>query len=251
MRTHSRPSGPAISAHQGGGEIHRAETYEAYQVAAESGVEFVELDVRRLPDGALVCRHDPVGDLSYRQLCRRVGYDVPRLDRVLPLLAGRAQGHLDLKETGYESEVVAMALDALGPAGFVVTTMVDASLHRIARQFPHPSGTSHRAPGVATGLSLGRGVGDVPSHRLPAAIVGDLFPARRLRAAGASWAAINKTLAPWVLARCTRIGVATMVWTVDRTDQIDRWLADPRVDVLVTNRPLHALDRRRRLSPSR
>jgi glycerophosphoryl diester phosphodiesterase len=238
VRKHEGRAGPAISAHQGGGEIHPAETYEAYQAAAESAVEYVELDVRRLKDGTLVCRHDPVGDLSYRQLCARAGHEVPRVDRVLPLLSGVTQGHIDLKETGYEPEVVAMALDALGPAGFVVTTMVDFSLHVIAREFP----------GVATGLSLGRGVGDVPSHALPSAIVGDLFPARRIRRAGASWASINKNLAPWVLTRCARLGIATMVWTVDRADEIDRLLADPRVDVLVTNRPLFALERRAALS---
>jgi glycerophosphoryl diester phosphodiesterase len=233
----------AISAHQGGAEAHPAETYEAYQVAAESGVDYVELDVRRLRDGTLVCRHDadagtePLAALTYADLCARVGYEVPRVDRVLELLAGRSQGHVDVKETGYETAVVTMALDALGPSGFVVTTLVDASLHVIARAFP----------GVATGLSIGRGVGDVPAHRLPSAVVSDLFPGRRLRAAGASWASINKNLAPWVLSRCARLGIATMVWTVDRADQIDRLLVDSRVDVIVTNRPLYALDRRRSL----
>lgn len=230
-----RENGAAISAHQGGGEVFPAETYEAYELAAGSGVEYVELDVRRLRDGTLVCRHDPgVAALSYDELCAWLGYEVPRVDRVLALLAGRVKGHIDLKETDYEPEIAAMALDALGPTGFVVTTMVDVSLHRIARAFP----------GVATGLSLGRGPGDVPARQLPSAIVTDLFPGRRLRAAGASWASISKELAPWVLGRCTRIGVATMVWTVDRPEQIDRLLADPRVDVIVTNRPLFALARR-------
>lgn len=244
----SRDAGAAaISAHQGGAEIHPAQTYEAYQAAAEAGVEFVELDVRRLPDGTLVCWHDPVDARSYPELCARVGREVPRLERVLTLLSGRARGHLDLKETGCETEVVAMALDALGPTGFVVTSMIDASLHRIAR-LPRDSPGD---PTIATGLSLGRGLGDVPLPHLPSAIVGDLFPARRLRAAEASWASINKHLAPWVLGRCARIGVATMVWTVDRTEQMDRILADPRVDVLVTNRPFHALECRRRLESAR
>lgn len=235
MRAHPT----AISAHQGGAEVYPAQTYEAFETAAASGVEYVELDVRRLGDGTLVCRHDPhaggpLGALSYPELCLRVGHEVPTVDRVLALLAGRARAHIDLKETGHEAEVVTTALAALGPAGFVVTTLVDASLHRIARQFPT----------VATGLSLGRGIGDVPLHTLPSAIIGDLFPAHRLRSAGATWASINKNLAPWVLSRCHRLGIATMVWTVDRSADIDRLLNDPRVDVVVTNRPLHALARR-------
>jgi glycerophosphoryl diester phosphodiesterase len=242
MRSRGDRGIAAISAHQGGAETHAPETYEAYALAAGSGVEFVEFDVRRLRDGTLVCHHEarvdaPLASLSYGELCTRVGHEVPRVDRVLGLLAGRTKGHIDVKETGYETDVVAMAIEALGPAGFVATTMFDVSLYRIARAFPE----------VATGLSLGRGVGDVPPHRLPSAIVGDLLPERRLRAAGATWASINKNLAPWVLGRCARHGIATMVWTVDRVEEIDRLLADPRVDVLITNRPLLALDRRRDL----
>ena len=224
---------PGISAHQGGGEVYPEQTYEAFDHAARSGAEYVEFDVRRLADGTLVCYHDPAG-LTYGELCAHAGYEVPTVRRVLELVAGRCRGHIDLKDAGYETEVAALALDSLGPDGFVVTSMEDRSLRRIADAFP----------GVATGLSLGRGVGDVSTRRLPAAIVTDLFPADRLRACGATWAAVNRRLAPWVLTRCVRLGIATMVWTVDRDDQIVRFLADPRVDVLVTNRPLHALRRR-------
>lgn len=237
-----RGRGAAVSAHQGGSELHSAETYEAYEASAGSGAEYVELDVRRLRDGTLVCRHDPrqgapLIELSYAELCTRVGYEVPRVDRVLALLAGRTLAHIDLKETGYETELLGVAVETLGRSGFVVTTFVDVSLRRIAQAFP----------GAATGLSLGRGVGDVPLPALPAAVLGDLFPARRIRAVGATWASINRNLAPWVLSRCARLGLRTMVWTVDRADEIDRLLADPRVDVIVTNRPNFALDRREAL----
>lgn len=240
MREHRQDA--AISAHQGGSEHHPAETYEAYEAAAGSGAEYVELDVRRLRDATLVCRHDPrqgvtLTELSYAELCARVGYEVPRVDRVLALLAGRTRAHIDLKETGYEAELVGAAVEMLGRSGFVVTSLVDRSLRRIAQAFPN----------VATGLSLGRGVGDVPMPTLPAAVLGDLFPARRIRAVGATWASINKNLAPWVLSRCARLGLHTMVWTVDRVDEIDRLLGDPRVDVIVTNRPNFARDRREAL----
>jgi hypothetical protein len=39
-----------------------------------------------------------------------------------------------------------------------------------------------------------------------------------------------------------------MVWTVDGTGLIDRFVADPRLDVVITNRPLLALERRARLA---
>jgi glycerophosphoryl diester phosphodiesterase len=236
----------AVSAHRGGGEVFAPQTYESYELAASSGVQYVEFDVRRLADGALVCFHDAdisgahLATLRYPDLCARAGYEVVVLSRLMELIAGRTCGHIDLKETGYEEQVVAQAREVLGPAGFLVTSMVDGSLRRIAQAFP----------GTPTGLSLGRGIGDVPSYQLPGAIVGDLFPVRRLRTCSATWAAVSKDLAPWVLGRCHRHGIRTMVWTVDRHDQIDRFLRDPRVDVLVTNRPLLAIERRARLRPA-
>lgn len=250
---------PLISAHQGGGEVFPAETYEAYAAAAASGAELVEFDVRQLGDGTLVCCHELPGavrrrggpwlatseqrsgpcwaSLDYDGLCSLAGYEVPLAARVMATIAGRAVGHLDLKVAGYEIEAVAMAVDHFGVDGFVVTTMEDASLRLIRDAFPT----------VATALSLGRGFGDVPLRRLPGAIVGDLLPARRLAACGATGASINRNYAPWgVLRRCAELGVLTMVWTVDRVKRIDRLLTDARVDVVVTNRPLLAIQRRHR-----
>jgi len=43
-----------------------------------------------------------------------------------------------------------------------------------------------------------------------------------------------------VLAQCHRAGIKTMIWTVDEDREIRRWLADPRVTVLITNRPADA-----------
>ena len=94
----------AISAHRGGSE-HAAEgTYEAYRSALETGAEYVEFDIRRTADGTLVSCHParvsrrPVAAVSYDRLCRLAGYRVPRMTEVLPLLAGRAAAHLDLKQ---------------------------------------------------------------------------------------------------------------------------------------------------------
>jgi len=64
----------------------------------------------------------PVANLEYQEPCDQLRYVVPRVDEVMALLAGRVTGHLDLKETGYESEVVALASSILGPGNFVLTT---------------------------------------------------------------------------------------------------------------------------------
>lgn len=239
----------AVSAHKGGGEQHPAATWEAYRSAVATGAEYVEFDVRRLADGELVCYHDshaggagpPLRTLTYPQLCDQVGYQVPTMAGVAAeLVAGGAAGHVDLKETGYEPDVVGLAREVFGEDGFVATSLEDASIARISRDFPR----------VRTALSLGRGRADVPPGRLLHTRLRELFPLRRVRATGAQWVAVDKTLARYgVLAQCARHGIGAMVWTVDEPELIDRFLADPRVRVLVTNRPGYAVARRARIAP--
>src|SRR6516225_8685733 len=122
-------SAPAISAHRGGGDTARSETYEAYRSALDAGAEYVEFDARRTSDGTLVAFHRArlscgraVAAVSYAKLCDLAGYEVPRMADLTELLAGRAVGHVDLKETGCADVIVRHAVEALGPDGVIVTT---------------------------------------------------------------------------------------------------------------------------------
>jgi glycerophosphoryl diester phosphodiesterase len=233
----------AVSAHQGGSELVRPSSYEAYEQAAATGAEYVEFDIRRTRDRVLVVCHDgqagrpgrPVPELTYGQLCEASGYPVPRVGEVMRLLAGQVTGHLDLKETGYEAEVIELALATFGPGRFVATTLEDASIAAIKRAYPE----------VRTALSLGRGLGDVPPWRWPALRASELFPLDRIRRCGADWVAVNHQIARLgILGTCQRHGIGVMVWTVDSDRLISSYLADPRVDVLITNRPRRAVQLR-------
>ena len=159
----------------------------------------------------------------------------------MALIAGKATGHLDLKDTGGEEMVVEMALDILGPGNFVVTTLEDESVAAAIKA---------RFPEVPAALSLGRDLREVPRSRRAAIRLSELFPMRRLRACRADWAAVNHRLArAGVLAQCHRAGIKTMIWTVDEDAEMSRWLADPRVTVLITNRAADAVARRAGLRP--
>jgi glycerophosphoryl diester phosphodiesterase len=235
----------AISAHQGGAELARPSTYEAYERAVATGAEYVEFDIRRTRDQVLVVCHDgrvgrparPVPELDYAQLCEAAGYPVPRVDEVMRMLAGQVTGHLDLKEPGYEKEVIDLALATFGPGNFVATTL-DASVAAIKRSYPE----------VRAALSLGRGLGEVPPWRWPALRASELFPLERIRRCGADWVAVNHQIARLgVLRTCQQHGIGVMVWTVDSDALISKFLADQRVDVLITNRPRRAAQLRARL----
>ncbi len=116
---------PAVSAHRGGTERAAPATWEAYQDALASGAEYVEFDVRRTADGALVVHHDArvggtgplLSTLTRAELDARAGHPVPLVDDVMELIAGRLVAHLDLKETGYERELLDRAVALLGRTG--------------------------------------------------------------------------------------------------------------------------------------
>jgi glycerophosphoryl diester phosphodiesterase len=76
----------------------------------------------------------------------------------------------------------------------------------------------------------------------------ELAPLRRVRRCGADWVAVNYQLARFgVIRACHRAGVGVMVWTVDGDADLDEFLADGRVDVLITNRPRFGVARRQEL----
>jgi glycerophosphoryl diester phosphodiesterase len=224
----------AISAHG-----PRTGTIEVYANALETGAEYVEFDIRRTADGELAAFHDArtsQGDalaaISYSRLCELAGYPVPRVAEVMAAIAGKATGHLDLKDTGGEDRAVEMALDILGPGNFVVTTLEDQSVAAIKARFPS----------VPVALSLGRDLDEVPRSRRASTRLSELRPMRRLRACQADWVAVHRRLAAaGVLAQCHRAGIKAMVWTVDEDAEMRRWLADQRVTVLITNRPADAV----------
>ncbi|HEY0830064.1 MAG TPA: hypothetical protein VGE99_02900 [Candidatus Dormibacteraeota bacterium] len=66
----------------------------------------------------------------------------------------------------------------------------------------------------------------------------ELFPRRRFERCHADFVAVHQQLARLaVLGYCERQGMDAWVWTVDDEQGITRFLADPRVTVLITNHP--------------
>jgi glycerophosphoryl diester phosphodiesterase len=202
-----------------------------FEAAVSSGAEYVEMDVRRTGDGEIVVRHDRdvggtvLAEATYDEVCAAAGGPVPRVRQAMETLAGRVRGHLDLKEPGMELEVVALAEEILGPGGYVVSTRYETSIAVISRAFP----------GAITALSVGRGLHERGAVR-------DLLPLGRLRECGAHWVALNHRLARLgVLRRCAMAGFPAMVWTVNGEPLMRRFLTDPRVTVMVTDRPVTAV----------
>jgi glycerophosphoryl diester phosphodiesterase len=137
----------------------------------------------------------------------------PLLAEVVELCRGRIRLDVELKEAGVEREALAL-LDG----DFVVTSFLDAVVASIKRQAAH----------VRTGLLVRKD--DDPASF-----------AARLAEARADF------LAPEVdLLDAGLDGEQLCVWTVNDRPRLERYLADPRVAVLITDDPVLALELRDR-----
>jgi len=91
-----------------------------------SGADFIEIDVRRDQRGVIIDAHDEP----------QPGARHATLDEILHALDGRAGLHLDMKEPGYEVELLTRVLSALPPQKVVATPDFEESIRVIKAKFP-------------------------------------------------------------------------------------------------------------------
>jgi len=225
---------PLIDAHAGECGIPGLSAADRYSRAIGIGVDFVEIDMRRLSDGTFVNYHDdrtPAGravrDLSYPELKAELGTELLKVDELMEIIDGRVGLHVDVKEEGYEAEVVQLIQSGVRRSE-VVFTSGDNPIRVIKEQFPK----------VRAGLSIGDNLDGVAPWVQVRARLSELFPGQRLRRSHADFVAVHLDLARLrVLAYCARARIPAWVWTVDDEADIARCIRDPRVAVLITNRP--------------
>jgi glycerophosphoryl diester phosphodiesterase len=215
---------PIVVAHGGGSALAGGDVFAGIDRAVRAGVPMIELDVRRTDDGAIVVHHG--GPPAERSLVghrlRDLGPRVPLLNDVLAYLGNRAAVNLELKEVGYEAEVVELALGHIERERLVVTSFLDDALRAVR----------HSASELATGLIVGRR----PSLARIAEAISDLSPFRRLRAAAADFLAPNHHLdLVAIRSRAASRGVPVLLWTVNDSEKLRAALTDRRLLGVVTD----------------
>ena len=205
---------PVVCAHRGDLRRHPENTPPAFESAIRLGAEALEADLRRTPDGRLVLAHDPLTEAAARTAAP--------LAALLALADGRVGLDVELKEAGYELDVLA-ALEPR-PQRLLVTSFL-----------PEAVAAVHAAdPALATGLLIEPGDGG-----------GALLA--RAAACGAShlaphWSLVDDAL----LAEAAAAAVPLVVWTVNETAELERLAAAPAVTIVITDDPPAAVAARRR-----
>lgn len=229
--------GCKIIAHRGASGLSEFDnSLESFRKAVEIGADMIELDVRKTRDGVLIAFHDPdiegkkVSDLTYEELLEiteEKGFKVPKLDEVVQLSKGKIGLDIELKEEGYEEQLVDLVREKLDYENYVMKSFSDKCVESIKRYDPK----------IETGLLLGL---ENPDSKIQTRL-SELFPKRRLNRCNADFAAPNfQLLRFFYLKRMRRSGYDIYVWTVNDMKMM-RHLIKKGVDALITDRPDLAL----------
>jgi glycerophosphoryl diester phosphodiesterase len=224
-------AGPSVLVigHRGASAVRPENTVEAFRHAAELGADWVELDVRRTADDALVVHHDAVladGRAIVGQVAADLPPSVPSLVEALAACDGlgvnieikNGRDEPDFDADDQVAQAVAALLDGPAPplaTDRVLVTSFNRSTIEVIRR---------AAPRVPTGRLVFHL--DDPASTLE-------------RTAAAGHVAIN----PWdhlvdeaLMERARAAGLRVYPWTVDDPERM-RALVDLGVDGIITNVP--------------
>jgi glycerophosphoryl diester phosphodiesterase len=226
-----------LIAHRGARTYFHENTLEAFEKAIRLNADMIELDVRRAQNNLFVVYHDecidekPVKDLAYEDIYKFSRLKVPTLEEVLELTRNRIKLDIELKEEGYEKEVVNFILKFLKEDDFVISSFNDNSLKIIKEAFP----------GIRTGLILGKSNPKNPFRTW----LSELFPFKRCQKINVDFLAPHwRLLILGFLRRAKKHKLPVFVWTVNETNLISKFLRDTRIDGIITDKIEIAVKRR-------
>jgi glycerophosphoryl diester phosphodiesterase len=202
-------SGSLICAHRGASAYLPDNSVDAFVAAIAMGADMIETDLRRTAQGRLVLAHDP--------LSHEPSPDLVELADLVALAHGRVRLDIELKEAGYEAEV----LEALTPRpqGLLVSSFLPEVVAAV--------GAIDRT--VRTGLIVG-----------PWDESADRFA--RADACGADVLAPHVDLLDDELrAQALERAQPLLLWTVNDRADLARLIVDPAVGCVITDVPDVAL----------
>jgi glycerophosphoryl diester phosphodiesterase len=227
-----------IIGHRGCDSAGQENTVQAFLKAVELGAEWVEMDIRKTRDGVLIVWHDiDVAGLRVRgtlweELKERAESEemiLETLEEVLQALEGKLKLDVELKESGYESEVVDLVLKYFTPAEFLVKSFLDESVMVVKSGYP----------AVKAGLLLGQRRREGESFK---AYVcrrwSEFFPWKRTRACAADFVGLHWSLCKFGLhKKAAQHGLAVQVWTLNSAKRIKKFMLSYAVSGIVTDKP--------------
>tara|TARA_B100000287_G_scaffold380920_1_gene384932 strand:+ start:568 stop:1302 length:735 start_codon:yes stop_codon:yes gene_type:complete len=207
--------------------------------AIELKVEMVEVDIRQTKDSQIVCFHDPdiqgelIRDLDYSEIIEKDS-QIPTLEQVLWSAKGKIGIEIELKEPGYELEVVSITRDYFNYDKFVLKSF-------------HPQ-VVERVKEIDQKIFAGLLVGSAFSLEQLFFTLKEAFTSNNFKQSNADFISPYYKIfeAGW-FSRFTRNNVPIQVWTVNDVESI-RTLINQQVHSIITDIPEVAIGIRESLS---
>jgi glycerophosphoryl diester phosphodiesterase len=234
-----------IIAHRGAPFFARENTLGSFKRAISLGADMIEFDVRRTKDKVFIVRHDrsiqgkPIKRLTYEeisQIARSQGFDIPTVKEVLKCTKGKISLDVELKEEGYEEEIIELLSKYFKKGQFIITSFNDSSLKRIKDNYPD----------IKVGLILGK-------FKPPLWVrISEVFPMKRCEESKADFLVAHwRLLRVGFSERARRSHKPIIVWTVNDEEMIRKLLRDRRIYAIVTDKPDLAVSLRNSHPPLR
>ena len=227
------PRNPLIAAHRGASRAAPENSLAAVERAIEFGADMVEIDVRRTEDGVLIAHHDPcigrdaIASLTYAQVADAKGHHPATINCVASLASGRTRLDVELKEAGYEGDVLDALHRHVAPEEYIITSFLGPAISAARQAGARRTGLLCETP-AAPGSLLGAA-----------------------ESCGADVLAPHVTMADEdLLEAASARDVPVLVWTVNASSELARCLRDPRIAGVITDVPDVAVTLRDQGAPS-
>lgn len=226
---------PYIIAHRGASFLAKHEnTLESFSLAIDINSDYAEMDVRQTRDKKLIVYHDntfnstPISYINYNDMLtetRKLGYEVPLFENVLYFCAGKIKLDIELKESGYEKDVIALVTSLYNYDQFMIKSFKDCVVSTI----------NSIDSNIKTGLLIGLKKNSIRGR------LSEIFPIRRIRACQANFISpYYKLCSRNYIMRMKHNNLDIYPWTVNKASTISR-LIEKGVDGIITDRPDAAL----------
>ena len=214
-------------------------TIQSVTNAIDLEVDMVEVDVRKTKDSQIICFHDSdiegtlIKDLNYSDIIK-INAQIPTLEQILWSSKGKISIEVELKESGYEADVIAMVLDYFNYDEFVIKSFNYLTIKKV-KEIDEK---------IHAGLLLGS---DYTVEQLKA-VLRESFTLGKFTLSQADFISAHyKIFTAGFLFKFVRQNIPIQVWTVNNADSI-RNLINLELYSVVTDIPETALEIRKNLS---
>lgn len=220
-----------VVAHRGAkGLVQFENSFESFQKAVEVGSDIIETDIRKTKDNYIIINHDPtingllIKDHTYEELDKvslEIGFHLLTLDEALSIFKNKITFDIELKEVGYEQEILDIIFKHLNKDQFFLRSFHDQAILNV----------KNICPEVYCYLLVGRG-NITFKERLT-----EIFPHRRMKKCKADGISpLYKIMKFGFIKRMHFRNILVSTWTVN-SEELMKKLIKKGVDNIVTNYP--------------